>query len=222
MKGKKEELTGIVGKGNVLDDPETLKAYSRDESFVLPIKPWLCVKPKNVDEVQAIVKWANQTETPLVPVSSGPPRFHGDTVPSATGAVIVDLSRMKRIIKIDRRNRIAHIEPGVTYPQLQPELAREGLRLTTPLVPRANKSVVASLLEREPTLIPRHQWAALDPLRCTEVVWGDGQKFVTGDAGNWPSLEAGWRRNRQPLVRRGRARQISTGSFPPPRGVWVS
>ncbi len=192
MNGKKEELTGIVGKGNVSDDPETLKAYAQDQSFVLPIKPWVLVKPKNVDEVQAIVKWANQTQTPLVPVSSGPPRFHGDTVPSATGAAIVDLSGMKRIIRIDRRNRIAHVEPGVTYPQLQPELAKAGMRLPTPLLPRTNKSVVTSLLEREPTLTPRQQWSALDPLRCTEIVWGDGQKLITGDAGNWPSLEGAW------------------------------
>ena len=175
MDGKKEKLTGIVGQGNILDDPETLETYSRDQSFALPVKPWLVVKPRSVDEVQGIVKWANQTRTPLVPVSSGPPRFHGDTVPGVTGAVIVDLSGMKRIIRIDRRNRMAIIEPGVTYGQLQPELAREGLRLSTPLLPRANKSVIASLLERQPTLVPKYQWSLPEPLRCLEVVWGDGE-----------------------------------------------
>ena len=193
VNGKKEELIGIVGKGSVLDVPETLEAYSQDQSFVLPMKPWFVVKPKNVDEVQRIVKSANQTLTPLVPVSSGPPRFHGDTVPSAPGAVIVDLSGMSRIIRIDRRNRMTLIEPGVTYSQLQPELAKEGLRLSTPLLPRANKSVVASLLEREPTLVPKYQWAILDPLRCIEVVWGDGNQFRTGEAGNQSSLEESWK-----------------------------
>ncbi|MFC1932109.1 FAD-binding oxidoreductase, partial [Chloroflexota bacterium] len=158
-------------------------------SFALPIKPRFVVKPKNVDEVQEIVKWANQTQTPLVPVSSGPPRFHGDTIPSAAGTVIVNLSGMSQIISIDRRNRLTTIEPGVTYSQLQPELAKKGLRLSTPLLPRTNKSVVASLLEREPILVPRSQWAMLDPLRCLEVVWGDGEKFRTGEAGTLGSLE---------------------------------
>jgi len=72
---KKEELMGIVGKENVLDDPETLEAYSQDHSFALPMKPWFVVKPENTCKVQEIVKWANQSRTPLVPVSSGPPTF---------------------------------------------------------------------------------------------------------------------------------------------------
>ena len=187
-----EKLTGIVGKENFSTDPEALEAYAYDQSYALPIKPWAIVKPKNVDDVQAIVNWANETQTPLVPVSSGPPHFHGDTVPSAPGAVMVDMSGWKKIIKIDPRNRIAYIEAGVTYSELQAELTKQGLRITPPLMPRANKSIIASLLEREPTLISRLQWNALDPLRCTEVIFGDGQKLITGDAGNWPSLEKGW------------------------------
>ncbi len=103
----KEELAGIVSPENVSDDTETLGTYSQDLSFAKSIQPKAVVKPSSVDEVQAIVNWANQTATPLVPVSSGPPRFRGDTIPSVPGAVIVDLSETKRIMKIDRRNRIA-------------------------------------------------------------------------------------------------------------------
>jgi len=180
MTGKKEELAGIVGETNVLDEPETLEAYSQDQSFSLPIKPRFVVKPKNAEEVQGVVKWANETSTPLVPVSSGPPHFNGDTVPSVPEAVIVALSGMKRIIGIDRRNRSAQIEPGVTYPQLQQELAKEGLMIPTPLLPRANKSVVASLLERQPTLIPKYLWTTLEPLRGVQVTWGNGDTLPPG------------------------------------------
>jgi FAD/FMN-containing dehydrogenase len=196
---KKEKLMGIVGAANVLDDPGTLEAYSRDESFVRPMKPWFVVKPKNAAEVQEIVKCANETQTPLVPVSSGPPRFYGDTVPSTPGAVIVDLSGMKRIIKIDRRNRLTVIEPGLTYGELQPELAKEGLTLPNPLLPKASKSVVTSMLERQPVLIPKYQFGILDPLRCVEVVWGNGDRFLTGDAGNLGSLDEAWERKHPPV-----------------------
>jgi FAD/FMN-containing dehydrogenase len=189
---KREELANIVGAGNVVDDPETLDGYSKDYSFVQPRKPWFVVKPKNADEVQGIVKWANETRTPLVPISSGSPRFYGDTVPSVPGAVIVDLSRMKRIIRMDRRNRMALIEPGVTFSELQPELAKEGLRLSMPLLPRANKSVIGSLLERQPTLVPRYQWVILEPLRCLEVIWGNGDRLRTGEAGEYGPLEKQW------------------------------
>ena len=115
MGDPKAELIAIVGEKNVLDDTQTLEGYSTDRSFSQGVKPQLIIRVENVDEVQKIIEWANETGTPLVPVSSGPPHFHGDTLPGVPGAVIVDLSGMKQILKVDRRNRLAFVEAGVTY-----------------------------------------------------------------------------------------------------------
>jgi FAD/FMN-containing dehydrogenase len=189
----KQDLTDVVGADHVVDDRATLDAYGRDESFVLPLTPRFIVRPGTEEEVQALVKWANGAGASLVPVSSGAPHFYGDTVPSVPGAIMVDLSRMNRILRVDRRNRMAVIEPGVTYAQLQPELAKEGMRVTPPLYPRANKSVVASLLERQPTLVPRYNYSMPEPLRNCGVIWGDGTRFFTGEAGWGPAdLEGQW------------------------------
>jgi FAD/FMN-containing dehydrogenase len=185
---KKEELGKLVGKNNIFDDAGTLESYSRDNSFAQPMKPQLVVKPADANTVQRIVEWANRTKTPLIPVSSGPPHFHGDTVPGVPGAVVLDLSSMKKIMKINRRNRLAIIETGVTYSELQPALAKEGMQLSTSLLPRANKSVVTSLLEREPRMNCRYQWSSLDPLRALEIIWGDGNKLWSGGAGGYLSL----------------------------------
>jgi len=181
MANNKDDLIKIAGPENVLDDPSVLDDYSKDQSFAPHVLPMMVVKPGNADEVQGIVKWANQTKTPLVPVSSGPPHFRGDSIPSVEGAIIVDLSRMKRIIMMDRRNRVAIVEPGVTYSELQPALAKEGLRLSMPLMPRASKSVIGGLLEREPITNPRYAWSLTEPLRCIESVMGNGEMFRTGE-----------------------------------------
>jgi FAD/FMN-containing dehydrogenase len=187
-------LMEIIDKQKVINKPEVLDSYSHDNSFALAIRPRSVVQPRNADDVQKIVMWANETKTPLVPVSSGEPRFRGDTVPSVPEAVIVDLRRMNKIIRIDRRNRMVIIEPGVTYGQLQPALAAQGLILSTPLLPRQSKSVVASLLEREPTLIPKYNYTLPEPLRCLEVVWGNGEMLRTGEAGGYyPTLEQQWK-----------------------------
>jgi hypothetical protein len=187
-------LTEIIGKQKVIDKPGVLDRYSHDNSFAPPMRPRLVVQPRNAGDVQKIVLWANRTKTPLVPVSSGEPRFRGDTVPSVPEAVIVDLHRMNKIIRIDRRNRMVVIEPGVTYTQLQPALAEEGLRLSTPLLPRQSKSVLASLLEREPRLEPKYSYTLPEPLRCLEVVWGNGEIMRTGEAGGYYStLEQQWK-----------------------------
>lgn len=189
----KEQLGAIVGPPHVFDDAASRSSFGRDQSFVLPLEPWVVVRPQTPEQVQQIVIWANETRTPLVPVSSGPPRFNGDTVPGVAGTVILDLSGLAAIKRIDRRNKIAVVEPGVTYAQLDPALAAQGLRIARPLLPRANKSVVASLLERQPTTIPRLNFSLPEPLRVCGVVWGNGQYAFTGEAGMGPlSLEAQW------------------------------
>jgi len=180
----KQKLVGIVGAKNVIDSPEVLESYSRDDSFATPIMPVMVVKPQNAEQVQELVKWANETKTPLVPVSSGAPHFKGDTVPSVPEAVIVDLSGMNKIVNINRQQRMVIVEPGVTYGQLQEALAKEGMMLSMPLRPKANKSVVTSCLEIEPRLNCLHQFNYTEPIRCTEVTFGDGNQIFTGEAGN--------------------------------------
>jgi FAD/FMN-containing dehydrogenase len=188
----KEKLVKIVGAGGVRDKPSTLDEYSRDVSFVNPVRPECVVRPKNAAEVQALVKLANETLTPLVPVSSGPPHFRGDTVPGIGGAIIVDLSKMKKIINVDRARRVAMVEPGVTFGELITAAAKEGIRLNMPLLPRMSKTVVGSLLEREPVVMPKYQWDVSDPLACIEVIFGSGDEFRTGQAAGPGTVEEQW------------------------------
>jgi FAD/FMN-containing dehydrogenase len=193
MKTALDGLEAIVGRRYVASDAASLAAYAGDMSFVPPLTPHAVVKPGTHADVEAVVAWAVETGTPLVPVSSGPPHFRGDTVPSAPGAVVVELTRMKKILRVDRRNRMVVVEPGVTYPEVQTTLAEQGMRVASPLLPRANKSVVAALLERQPTLIPRYNFHLPEPLRSCGVVWGTGESMFTGEAGNGPpSLEEQW------------------------------
>ena len=95
---ERQDLARIVGAENVLDEPDILEQHAGDMSFVNAIKPQCVVKPRSTDEVEEIVKWANNTLTPLVPVSSGPPHSRGDTAPTRERTVIVDLSGMKKIL----------------------------------------------------------------------------------------------------------------------------
>src|SRR4030042_2598881 len=148
----KEKLVKIVGAGNVSYEPTTLDEYSSDMSFANTVRPVCVVKPTNAGAIQKIVNLANQTLTPLVPVSSGPPHFRGDTVPGTGGAIIVDLSGMKKIVMVNRANRVALFEPGVTFGELITAVTKDGLRLNMPLQPPKSKSVVGSRLEREPVI----------------------------------------------------------------------
>ncbi|MEW6663678.1 MAG: FAD-binding oxidoreductase [Thermodesulfobacteriota bacterium] len=182
-------LNEILGDGRVTGRQDVLDRYGRDMSFVAPRPPTNVVRPKSTEDVERIVAFANETLTPLVPVSSGPPHFRGDTVPSLGGAIVVDLGDMNRIIRVDRVNRVAMVEPGVTFGDLQKEVEKAGLRLNMPLLPRLSKSIVGSLLEREPVTMPGYHWDAADPLDCVEIVFGTGDRFRTGSAAGPGAIE---------------------------------
>jgi FAD/FMN-containing dehydrogenase len=190
---EKDKLVKIAGASNVSYDRAKLDEYAKDTSFVNTVRPECVVKPTSTATVQQLVKLANETSTPLVPISSGPPHFHGDTVPGIGGAVIVDLSKMKKIINVDRARRVAMVEPGVTFGELIAAAQKEGIRLNLPLLPRKSKTVIGSLLEREPVIMPKYQWDISDPLACVEVIFGSGDEFRTGQAAGPGTVEQQWK-----------------------------
>jgi FAD/FMN-containing dehydrogenase len=187
-----EKLNQIVGPANVSQDVAILESYSKDMSFVNPIKPAYVVKPKDRKTVQELVIMANETNTPLVPISSGFPHFRGDTVPGVAGAVIVDLSGMNKILNVDRPRRVAMVEAGVTFAELISETRKQGLRINMPLLPRSSKTVLGSMLEREPVMMPKYQWDIEDPMACIEVIFGNGEEFRTGQAAGPGSIKEQW------------------------------
>ena len=189
----KQKLVNIVGTGNVSDRQASLDIYSSDMSFVNQVRPACVVRPKTEKDVKKIIKLANKPQTPLIPVSSGSPHFRGDTVPTNGGSIVVDLSKMKKIVFVDRPRRVAMVEPGVTFGDLIPRATKAGLRLNMPLLPRKTKSVIGSMLEREPVIMPGYQWDISDPLACTGLCFGNGEEFRTGQAAGPGTLKQQWK-----------------------------
>lgn len=187
-----DRLKDITDANRVLEALELVEAYAHDASFAPRLRPRCVVKPTSTEEVLGIVRLANDTRTPLVPVSSGPDHFRGDTIPSVGGAVIVDLKEMNHIMRIDAKNKVAIVEPGVTFGQLSEALKKEDLAPYVPLAPNSSKSVLTSYLEREPITIPRDHWETQDPLLCTEVVYGSGDLFRTGSAAGPGTIQEQW------------------------------
>ena len=174
----KQDLANIVGADNVSDDPKTLQTYSRDCSLSTPRAPNYIVSPKNTEEVQKVVELANKNGIPIVPCSSGI-HFYGNTIPNK-GGIVLDMKRMNKILLIDDRNRMARVEAGVTWEQLQPELAKHDMMAIAPLLPHHKKSALTSHLERDPAIIPKFEYT--DALVTVEVVLPEGEIFKTGSA----------------------------------------
>jgi len=184
------ELVKICGSRNISNEFNLVKSYSEDLSFFPKNNPQCVIWPKNRKQIQKILKTANSLKFSIIPVSSpSGPRHHGDTIPRYNKGVILNLSKLNKIINVDRKNRVVMIEAGVTFNDLIPLLHKKGLRLLMPLFPRASKSVLTAALEREPITIPRYMWDSSDPLLCTEVYFGNGELFKTGTAAGPGSIK---------------------------------
>ena len=172
----KKELEGIVGKGNCLDDEDVLGRYSRDASLCPERKPDFVVKVKSTAEVLKVVKLANTHMIPVVPRSSGI-GFYGNGIPEE-GGIIIEMSGMKKVLKVDTRNKWVLIEPGVTFGEVQQELKKHGFKAVNPLLPHKEKSVITTALEKEPGISPKMHLD--EPILTMEVVMPTGDYFRTG------------------------------------------
>ena len=174
----KDRLADIVGKDNVLDSREVMEKYGRDYSPEPPGLFTCVVRPKDAKETQKVIQLANEAKFAIVPQSSGV-HFNGAAIPKM-GGVVLDLSRMNQITEIDEESKVAHIEVGVNWEQLQTALEPKGYRGMIPLLPHPSRSVINDWLERELPVVQVHEYA--DPLLSLQVIWGNGEEFVTGTA----------------------------------------
>lgn len=184
-----ERLQSVLPKGVVTHAPEDIAAACVSNPLIDSREAPGCVaRPADAAEAQGIVRLANETGLNLTVASSAGKHYRGGTAAS-NESIRVDLSSMKEIGWIDRRNRVCMIEPGVTYGELLEALAPHELTISMPLAPRRGKSVLASVIDREPSTWPNKQWDSGDPVASTEFIFGNGEMFRTGAAGGPGTLE---------------------------------
>jgi len=118
------ELTAIVGAGNVLHHRDELLVYECDGYVVNKKIPDVVVFPTCTEHVVELVKLCNRHDVPYVPRGAGT-SLSGGTL-AVGGGVMICLTRMKRILEINTRDRYAIVEPGVVNVWLTRALAGRG------------------------------------------------------------------------------------------------
>ena len=119
------ELESTLGKENLLDSPEALKAYSYDGTTSWQHEPDVVVFPGSANRISLILKLANREKIPVTPRGGGT-NVSGGSIP-INGGIVLCTTRMNRVLKIDKENLFATVEPGVVLQDLTVRLAREGL-----------------------------------------------------------------------------------------------
>ena len=106
-----DELRAAVGDENVLVAHAELAVYECDGFVIEKNSPDVVVFPRSTADVAAIVRLCNRLDVPFLPRGAGT-SLAGGCLPVGGGVMIV-LTRMKRIVEINLRDRYAVVEPGV-------------------------------------------------------------------------------------------------------------
>ena len=119
-----EQLRPVLGKDAVITDHQRLRTYECDGLAHYKVTPALVVLAESTEHVATVVRACAAHGIPFVARGSGT-GLSGGALPHAEGVLIV-MSKMRRILEIDRDNQRAVVEPGVVNLQLTREALPQG------------------------------------------------------------------------------------------------
>jgi alkyldihydroxyacetonephosphate synthase len=131
-----QELRALLGPDSVVVEPERLAGYAADtywkalaaQAAGAPLGlPDVAVVPSSEEAVAATLRVANERGVPVVPRGGGS-GSQGGAVP-AVGGILLDLSRLDRIVEVDEESLTVTAEAGVNGLDLERSLNERGLML---------------------------------------------------------------------------------------------
>ncbi len=130
------------------DDEDTLQRYG--SSFAgTPVKPLCIVYPSTAGQLAGLLDIAREEHVPIYPLSRGRNFGYGEAQGTASGQVIVDLSRMNRILEVNESMGYVRIEPGVSQDQLYRHLQEKRIALRLDVTGAgSDASIMGNVLER--------------------------------------------------------------------------
>ncbi len=182
-----DALAAVVGE-RYISDEEYILAGNRVKTPEVPFRYHTAdaiVLPENTQQVQEIVRICNEHSICFVPLVSG---VSAEAFANRAGTILIQLSRMNKIVEINEEDRYAVIEPGVRHVQLYPELRRRGLSYTAAAVGPGG-SVLANFTSSSGDHHNQHNASRSNRyLLGLEMVLPDGEIVRTGSLASG----AGW------------------------------
>ena len=119
----RQSLVDIVGRENFTEHIMDMVSYSYDAS-IYEHRPDCALWASSTEQVSRILALANEQRIPVTARGAGT-GLGGLAVP-ARGGIVLDFTRMNRILEINIPDRLVVVQPGVVYQDLQAALAPHG------------------------------------------------------------------------------------------------
>jgi glycolate oxidase subunit GlcD len=120
-----DELRAVVGDAAVLSEPDELLVYECDGLPQHKYRPRAVVFPSSTEETSAVMRLLARAGVPFTPRGAGTGLSGGAL--SLNHGVVIELARLRKILKIDEANRIAVVQPGVVNAHVSRAVAHLGL-----------------------------------------------------------------------------------------------
>ena len=170
--------------------------YSRDSNFKSTIRirfdrpepfPDVIVWPRETEQVQKLVAMARHQKIPIVPYGAGS-GVSGGTIP-VQGGMVIDLKKMRKILKVDEENLLVEVESGIMSLHLEEELERRGFTLghfpSSILCASLGGCLAARSAGQKSSLYGKIE----DMVKDLEVVTGSGELLKTRDVSNTDGID---------------------------------
>jgi D-lactate dehydrogenase (cytochrome) len=119
------ELEARLDAARVSTRPADRDAAAGDESALAPVRPDVVGWPETTEEVAAVVTLAAAERVPVTARGAGS-SLEGNPIP-VRGGIVLDLTRMARVVAVRADDLQADVQPGVVYDELNRQLRPHGL-----------------------------------------------------------------------------------------------
>ncbi len=120
----RKHIADTIGDECIVANADEIEPYSRDASG-LSYPPELVVRVRETDQIQDLMKLANEYGFPVIPRGGGS-GLAGGCLP-VLGGVVLSLEKLNRIISIDTKNLVAEAQPGAITQTLRDAVRRKNL-----------------------------------------------------------------------------------------------
>ncbi|MDJ0823747.1 MAG: FAD-binding protein, partial [Paracoccaceae bacterium] len=170
-----EDLSSLLGERLSLAKSD-LDLHGRSESHFPLTPPDAVAYPESAEEVAALVRICAAEGCPVVGWGTGT-SLEGHAL-AVRGGVVVDFSRMNKVLDIRSADMDVTVQPGVTREALNEELRATGLMF--PVDPGANASLGGMAATRASGTTAVRYGTMRDNVLGLQVVLADGQVIRTG------------------------------------------
>lgn len=175
-----EKLISTLGRERVLTKPSELLVYECDGLPQHKHAPRAVVFPETTEETSQILRTLSQEGAHFTARGAGT-GLSGGAV-ALGGGVIVELARMRRILKIDAENRLAVVQTGLVNSELSRKLAAYGLHYAPDPSSQASCTIGGNIAENAGGIHCLKYGVTVDHVLSARVVLSNGEIVELGGA----------------------------------------